>query len=223
MKKMKQNCAAEDIWESEAAEAAEALCPPEGDIPWYEQDDPETAYEAMRAGMTDQEKREEFIEDYFRSSYSGYYHRLEKYNFLNSSHEDWSSEEVENNIELFGELTEKYYHVSTIPNSIEWRRDLGAPDILIEDRRHYLAEQRAELETLLRSKPHRDAVRYVMVKLLDKSKLIDHRVNEGGRRHKSLYGVLEMLSQKYINAGVPVPTHLNMPEPSFRRKKKKRK
>ena len=183
------------------------------------------AEEARWDAMTDQERREEYIEETFRSIYSGGRHSVkhEKYNFLNSFHEDWSSEEVENNIKLLFELTDQCYKIPGILNGIKLMESLNAPDIIVDPRRRFLADQRAKLETLLRSKPHRDAVRYVMVKLLDKSKLIDHRVNEGGRRHESLYGVLEMLSQKYINAGVPVPTHLNMPEPSFRRKKRNRK
>ena len=62
-----------------------------------------------------------------------------------------------------------------------------------------------------------------MVKLLDKKRLEEHRSKEGGRRQETLFALLENLSQKYIRAGVPVPTHLVMPEKSFRRAKGKRK
>jgi hypothetical protein len=177
------------------------------------------AEKARYAAMTEQEKREEHIEWSFRSDFD---HHSQK-TYLNKSHTDWSSEEVYGHVCRWNEMTELQCTIDEEPVSIKRLISLNAPDYLIEERTNRLSEWTTDLESLLRSEPHRSSIRFVMVKLLDKKELEEHRVSEGGRHHEYLFTLLESLSQNYIRAGVPVPTHLVMPEKSFRRSRRKRK
>jgi len=176
---------------------------------------------ARHAKLTEQEKREEYIEWSFRSAFTS--DPAEKYNFLNKSHSDWSSEEVHGHVLRWNEMTDLQHITDHVPVTINRLTGLSAPDYLVEGKRIHLTESAANLKKFLTRKDYRDAVKFVMVKLLDKKRLEEHRSKEGGRRQETLFALLENLSQKYIRAGVPVPTHLVMPEKSFRRAKGKRK
>jgi hypothetical protein len=168
---------------------------------------------------TEQEKREEYIEWSFRSDFDCHPQKT----YLNKSHSDWSSKEVYEHIRRWNEVTDLQFTVSNIDVKLSRFKSLNAPESMIGEILSQKSERISELESMLKSPPHRSSIRFVMVRLLDKKRLEEHRIKGIGGGPETLFVLLENLSQVYIRAGVPVPTHLVMPEKSFHRPKGKRK
>ncbi len=141
--------------------------------------------EAELASMTDEEKREEYIEWSFCEQY-----RHKKYNLLNEYHLDWSSKKVEKHIKRYNEACHKQWAILNHRKWVEHCHQTGFTDGIPWWKEEELCN---ELKSLLAKKSYRDSFHFVLSELLDREKLEKYK-NQLGRKHETLLALIESIN-----------------------------
>ncbi len=154
---------------------------------------------ARLASMTEEEKREEYIEWNFRREYKV----NKKNNFLNEYHQDWSSTKVLKHIERFNECICAQSGLIRAESKRERLVRLNAPTICIQHEVKRIEQLTHEFKKLLSRKTYRDSFHFVMLQLLDEKKLEKYKRDYGKKyaaedslmgRIRRLFSLMENVS-----------------------------